>query len=130
MLEALRDHDVVIVDRYVASNAAYSFARTGSRDIVEWIERIEFGDFELPVPDLQVILATSVAVAAERARKREAADASRTRDLYETDSSLQDRTLAAYFALADQQWVSPWFHADGDSDQLSREILLNFPTNS
>lgn len=130
VVEALEQHDVVIIDRYVASNAAYSWARTGDREIVEWIERTEFGDFELPTPDLQVILATSVEVAAQRARHREATDATRTLDVYETDSSLQDRTLAAYFALAEEQWASPWYRANGDADQLSREILLNIPNNS
>lgn len=101
-------NDVLIIDRYVASNAAYSLARTQTRAIVEWIEKTEFGDFELPLPDVQVCLATSVEVSASRACRREQTDVARTRDVYERDSSLQQRTLAAYRSFARQAWISPW----------------------
>ena len=100
IIDAARENDVLIIDRYVASNAAYSLARTQDPAIVEWIEKTEFGDFQLPLPDVQVCLATSVGVAADRARNREASDMQRTRDTYEKDAGLQGRTLAAYQKFA------------------------------
>ncbi len=114
IVDAARENDVLIIDRYVASNAAYSLARTQDSAIVEWIEKTEFGDFQLPLPDVQVCLATSVGVAADRARKREASDVQRTRDAYEKDSGLQERTLAAYQKFAEGSWQSPWLMLTGD----------------
>ena len=114
IVDAARENDVLIIDRYVASNAAYSLARTQDPVIVGWIEKTEFGDFQLPLPDVQVCLATSVGVAADRARKREASDVQRTRDAYEKDSSLQERTLAAYQKFAEGSWQSPWLMLTGD----------------
>ncbi|KAA0879011.1 dTMP kinase [Corynebacterium amycolatum] len=114
IVDAARENDVLIIDRYVASNAAYSLARTQDPVIVEWIEKTEFGDFQLPLPDVQVCLATSVGVAADRARKREASDVQRTRDAYEKDSGLQERTLAAYQKFAEGSWQSPWLMLTGD----------------
>lgn len=114
IIDAARENDVLIIDRYVASNAAYSLARTQDPAIVGWIEKTEFGDFQLPLPDVQVCLATSVGVAADRARKREASDVQRTRDAYEKDSGLQERTLAAYQKFAEGSWQSPWLMLTGD----------------
>lgn len=126
--QAERDSDILIIDRYVASNAAYSFARTGDRAIVDWIERTEFSEFGLPTPDLQVCLATPVEVAADRARSRERSDASRVRDVYEKDGSLQSRTLSAYSDLAASEWVSPWLFLAGDdgASVLDEWIATNF----
>ena len=114
IVDAARENDVLIIDRYVASNAAYSLARTQDPAIVEWIEKTEFEDFQLPLPDVQVCLATSVGVAADRARKREASDVQRARDAYEKDSGLQERTLAAYQKFAEGSWQSPWLMLTGD----------------
>ena len=104
-------NDVVLLDRYVASNAAYTAARVGAdraAEVVEWIGELEFSRFGLPVPDLQILLDTPVALAAERAGSREADDPGRTRDRYERDSALQADTSRAYRQLAETSWRSPW----------------------
>src|ERR1700756_5991217 len=53
-IEALgRDHDVVILDRYVASNAAYSAARLfedAAGAAVAWVHRLEYERLGLPSP--------------------------------------------------------------------------------
>ena len=111
-LAALRDgHDVVLLDRYVASNAAYTAARLGpdrAAEAIDWIGALEFDRLGLPLPDLQLLLDTPTAVAAERAGSREASDPGRTRDRYERDASLQAATGRAYRRLADSGWRSPW----------------------
>ncbi|MCV7101870.1 dTMP kinase, partial [Mycobacterium palustre] len=60
-IEALaRGHDVVILDRYVASNAAYSAARLredADGAAVAWVRRLEYQRLGLPAPDWQVLLA-------------------------------------------------------------------------
>ena len=111
-LDGLRAaHDVVILDRYVASNAAYSAARLHQEvdgDVVAWVRALEFDRFAMPAPDWQVLLAVPTELAAERARRREVADADRARDSYELDDGLQRRTGDAYAALAAADWGGRW----------------------
>ena len=66
-------HDVVMLDRYVASNAAYSAARLhqdADGEVVDWVRRLEFERLRLPKPDYQVLLRCPVELAGERARHR------------------------------------------------------------
>lgn len=112
--------EVLILDRYVASNAAYSWARTGNEGIVDWVAELEFGRLGLPEPDLQVLLSTDPAEAARRARSREDSDASRARDAYERDGGLQQRTFDAYAALAQRSWRSPWVVTAEPGEILAR----------
>ncbi|GLP77007.1 dTMP kinase [Mycobacterium antarcticum] len=117
-IERLRaSHDVVILDRYVASNAAYSAARLHQGidgEVVDWVAGLEFGRFAMPAPDWQVLLAVPTELAAERARRREELEADRARDAYERDDGLQRRTGAAYAALAAAQWAGRWAVAGPD----------------
>lgn len=113
---ALTEHDVVLVDRYVASNAAYSAARLGqdaAGDVVEWLRALEVDRFGVPVPDHQLLLAVPGEVAASRARGREEAELDRALDAYESDAALQRRTDAVYRELAAASWLSPWTVLDG-----------------
>ncbi len=104
--------ELVILDRYVASNAAYSWARTGDETVVEWVRELEFDRLGLPLPDLQVLVDTPPEVAQERAVQRAAQDASRERDRYERDAQLQRDTHSAYVSLAAAGWVSPWIRTN------------------
>lgn len=119
---ALDDHDVVLLDRYVSSNAAYGSARLGAHfdhraaadvdreagEFREWLREIEFGRFGIPVPDRQLLLATEVMLAGERAAQRAGADADRALDRFECDTALQRRTAEVYRSLAEQSYLSPW----------------------
>jgi dTMP kinase len=104
-------HDIVLLDRYVASNAAYSAARLGQDadgEVVNWVQRLEYQRLGLPNPDWQLLLDVSVELAGERARSREEREADRARDAYERDDGLQQRTAAVYSGLADADWGGPW----------------------
>lgn len=112
----LREHDVVLLDRYVASNAAYGAARlhqdvTGG--FVAWTYELEVDRFELPRPDVQLLLRVPSAVAADRAENRERVEAERRRDSFESDASLQERCGRVYAELAERNWWSPWIVVDG-----------------
>ncbi|MDV8000882.1 dTMP kinase [Rhodococcus sp. IEGM 1408] len=126
--ELRAEHDVVLLDRYVASNAAYTAARLGpgrEAEVVDWIGALEFDRLGLPAPDLQLLLDTPVAVAAARAGSREAADPGRTRDRYERDAALQAATGEAYRRLAASAWRSPWrvLGADPDIPELADLVV-------
>jgi dTMP kinase len=117
--ELCRDHDVVILDRYVASNAAYSAARLrqdADGEVVDWVQQIEYQRLHLPTPDWQVLLGVPVGLAHQRARDRASQDASRARDAYERDNELQQRTGAVYAGLAAAGWGGRWLVVDADVD--------------
>ncbi|UNB50976.1 MULTISPECIES: dTMP kinase [unclassified Mycolicibacterium] len=121
------DYDVVILDRYVASNAAYSAARLHQGvdgEVVEWVRNLEFDRFALPTPDWQVLLAVPTELAAQRAERRAELEADRARDAYERDDGLQRRTNEAYAALAEAGWCGRWAVAGPDTTpaELAREL--------
>jgi len=112
-------HDMVILDRYVASNAAYSAARLhqdAGGEVVDWVRQIEYQRLQLPAPDWQVLLGVSAELAGQRARDRARQDAGRSRDAYERDNELQQRTGAAYAGLAAAGWGGRWLVVDADVD--------------
>ncbi|WP_199253753.1 dTMP kinase [Mycolicibacterium mengxianglii] len=112
-------HDVVILDRYVASNAAYSAARLhqgAAGEVVDWVYRLEYQRLSLPHPDFQLLLDVSAEVAGERARHRERTEPGRARDAYERDNDLQQRTGAVYAELAAADWGGRWLVAGADAD--------------
>jgi dTMP kinase len=114
----LKDFDVVLVDRYIASNAAYQAARLHQDEhgeIVDWVRRLEVDRFELPVPDRQLLLRVPVELAASRAAGREQTE-DRARDAYETDGGLQARCAEVYEGLAGIGWLSPWVVLDGRTE--------------
>jgi dTMP kinase len=122
--------EVLLLDRYVASNAAYSWARTRDESLVDWIAELEFDKLGLPRPDLQILLATDPREAARRAQRRAEGDASRARDAYERDDGLQQRTFEAYVELAERNWQSEWVASVDVPEILAKiEALLENGSN-
>ena len=110
LLDAYADapDKIIILDRYVASNAAYTAARTGEDAALTWVRELEFGRLALPVPHLQVLVDTPPEQAHGRVRQREENDATRLRDRYERDERLQQDTFAMYERLAETNWMGRW----------------------
>jgi dTMP kinase len=130
LLAQAAEHDILLVDRYIASNAAYGAARLrqdADGEFVRWVADLEIGRFALPSPDLHLLLRVPVDVAAERAARREAADPGRQRDRFESDAGLQVRCGLVYDQLAQAGWLAPWQVLDGasrtDADQLAVRLL-------
>ena len=122
-----REHDVVILDRYVASNAAYSAARLhqdAAGDAVAWVHTLEYQRLALPAPDWQILLAVPAELAGQRARNRAASDPGRARDSYERDDGLQRRTGAVYAELAAAGWSGRWLVVDAEVDPAALATSL------
>lgn len=117
------NYDLLILDRYVASNAAYSFARLEDESVIDWVHELEFGRLGLPQPDLQILLDTPPETASQRAKGREETDTARTRDRYERDGGLQQRTYEAYRRLAESGWAGRWLISADPADIL-KEITV------
>lgn len=121
-------YSVVILDRYVASNAAYSAARLHQQadgDVVAWVRDLEYRRLRLPTPDWQVLLDVPTELAAQRAVDRAAQEADRSRDAYERDDALQRRTSTVYAELAAANWGGQWAVAgpDVDAHELAGRLL-------
>lgn len=113
---ALAANDVVLLDRYVASNAAFGAARlhqSARGEFVDWVRALEIDRFGLPAPDAHLLLRVPVTVAASRAAHREATESGRDRDTWESDEALQARVAAVYDGLAADGWLAPWHVVDG-----------------
>ncbi len=134
-VEALRaqlaEHDIVLLDRYVASNAAYGAARLrqcADGEFVRWVHELEVERFAAPRPDLQLLLNVPATVAADRAEHRERCEQDRDRDSFESDAPLQQRVGEVYAELAEAGWWSPWLVVDG-SDRPDYAELATSLTN-
>lgn len=125
---------VVLIDRFSASNAAYSAARAhlkdvGSQDldgeallpaelnlaqhpIVDWVARLEFAQLGIPVPDLHVLVDVDAEIASSRVASRAEHDPNRAQDAYERHELLQEATVRAYRDLAAANWRSEWERID------------------
>lgn len=128
---ALKLHDFVLLDRYVASNSAYGAARLhqdAHGEFVRWVRELEIDRFGLPVPAVQILFRVAPEVAAARAERRAATEEGRAKDAFESDEGLQARCARVYDQLAAQAWLSPWRVLDGeaarDAADLVRELDL------
>lgn len=99
--------DVVIVDRYVASNLAHQAARVESEDKREDLKRfilwLEYECHGMPTPDVQFLLRTTPAVAMENRSDRPSTD------IHERDRSHQVQALQQYESLLQS---GGWFVVD------------------
>jgi dTMP kinase len=119
--DALANNDVVVCDRYVPSNIAHQAAKCSRKEtaeLVRWVQTIEYHIFELPQPDVVVLLD----LPAEKAQQLIAQKAARTytdkaADLHETDTEYLQNVRSAYQRLADHE--SGWSRIDcWDGDTL------------
>jgi dTMP kinase len=126
---ALDTHDFVLLDRYVASNAAFGAARLhqdARGEFVSWVRAIEIDRFAVPVPHAHLLLRVSPQVAAARSTHRATTEAGRGRDTWESDDALQSRVSAVYDGLATDDWLAPWHVIDGtttpDATELAKKL--------
>ena len=110
----IRAHDVVLADRYVASNYAYQGARVPekeNREIRKWIFELEFEANGLPEPVFSLYLDV-IPVAAHNlvARKDPRTYTQSSHDLHERDVSFQARVHRAYRHLAKEGTLGGALH--------------------
>src|SRR3954470_1203042 len=131
LLAALEEHDLVVCDRYVASNAAHQGAKlTGAapRRLLDWLEEVECGEFGLPRPDLVVLLDAPVALARELVgRKAARGYTTLEADIHEADAGHSGATREVYLELADRGvWRVVQTADDGgslrDVDEIASEV--------
>jgi dTMP kinase len=124
LLAAVEEHDLVICDRYVASNAAHQGAKlegAAQRRLLDWLEEVEYGEFGLPRPDLVVLLDAPVALARELVgRKAARGYTTLEADIHEADAGHSGATREVYLELARRDgWRVV---STADEDGAAREV--------
>lgn len=113
----LAAHDLVIVDRYVASNLAYQGARVdgaGREDFVRWVYTLEHRVLGLPVPDQTIYLDVPVDLAARRiGRRRAEGEAALAQDIYERSLAYLEQCRETYRFVARLGLYDGWTTIDG-----------------
>lgn len=111
LVNAIQENDVVICDRYVASNIAHQAAKlSGSerQELIDWVIHVEHALYELPHPDRTVFLDVPVSkatglIAAKACRSY----TDRPADLQEADTGYLQKVHDVYVQLSTLEpgWV-------------------------
>lgn len=131
LLEAQAKHDVVIFDRYIASNMAYQAAKleaAEARAMMDWILALEIGQFALPRPTLSIYLDTPWDLARELIlKKAQRSYTDKSFDAYEADIALQQRVRANYEAIVVADLLGPWriVHASEDGTMRAPGAIVD-----
>lgn len=129
ILAAAAAHDVVIFDRYIASNMAYQAAKVAeARAMMDWILALETGQFALPAPALSIYLDTPWEMArAMILQKAQRSYTDRSYDEHEADAALQQRVRANYEVIVAAGLLGPWqiVRASRDSAMRAPEAIAS-----
>lgn len=104
MKQTLAAGGTVLLDRYVYSNIAYQCAKLSNPDeadeLREWIFNTEYGNFDLPVPDLNIFLDVPIGFVESKLKsQRGGADREYlegAQDIHEADIEFQKRVRDIY----------------------------------
>ena len=104
LLSLSAEHQVVVLDRYVASNAAHQAAKldgAARSELIEFINELEFGIYNLPEPDRVLWLDVTVDWSQRLIRRKaERSYTDREADLQEEDTDYLARVRSVYAELA------------------------------
>lgn len=131
LLAALADHDVVVLDRYIASNMAYQGAKldgAAGAALRDWILALETDQFALPRPRLSIYLDTPWDLArALILQKAQRSYTDRSFDEYEADIALQQRVRQHYEAIVAADRLGPWrvVRASEDGAMRARDAIVD-----
>jgi len=109
--EALSNGRTVLLDRYVYSNIAYQCAKLHSEKETEalrkWIFNTEFGDFELPRPDVNIFLDVPIDFVEHNLNSSREDDSERDyldgkKDIHESDIRFQLKVKEMYLKQASE----------------------------
>lgn len=127
MKETLEKGGTVLLDRYVYSNIAYQCAKTKdeaeAEELRKWIIDTEYGNFKLPVPDLNIFLDVPIGFVEESlAASRNGSDRNYlegAQDIHEASIEFQKKVRSIYRKQAS---LDPHFITVDCSDKDGRML--------
>lgn len=106
--EGLRAADLVVCDRYVASNMAHQGARLEGGDrarLIAWLDEIEYGVYALPRPTLTILLDVPPQTAQDLVLRKGAREyTEQAQDMLEGDVVHIAAAQEVYRSLVDDSW--------------------------
>lgn len=104
MKKRLENGGHILLDRYVYSNIAYQCAKIADKEEADnlrnWIFNTEYGDFGLPVPDLNIFLDVPIAFVESKLKSQRGGDdrsyLEGGQDIHEADIEFQKKVRALY----------------------------------
>lgn len=104
MKRTLASGGTVLLDRYVYSNIAYQCAKLSNPeeadDLREWIFNTEYGNFDLPVPDLNIFLDVPIGFVESKLKSQRGGQDREylegAQDIHEADIEFQKRVREIY----------------------------------
>ena len=133
MKRVLAEGGTVLLDRYVYSNIAYQCAKMpdadSAEDLREWILNTEYGQFDLPRPDLNIFLDVPIGFV-EQSLSRQRAGNDRgylhgAQDIHEADIEFQKKVRSMYLRQAS---LDPSFVvvdcSDSDGGMLPPDVIF------
>lgn len=133
MKQNLRAGKTVLLDRYVYSNIAYQCAKLKdseeAADLREWIFNTEYGDFDLPRPDLNIFLDVPIGFVESKLKsQRGGADRDYLeggQDIHEADIEFQKKVRDIYRKQCE---IDPDFIrvdcSDKDGNMLPPDVIF------
>lgn len=129
--QAIADHDIVICDRYVASNVAHQGAKVSEherQELINWIQHLEYSIYQLPPAQLTLFLDIPVQHAQQLiAAKARRSYTEKAADLQEADANYLRQVREVYLELATgPKWTRIPCLNDGQLrtvDEISSDIV-------
>lgn len=101
----LTKYDFLLLNRSSLSNAVYQSTRcpvSERRDMIRWIDRLEFGQLEIPKPDLYIVFDILPAQSKENVAKKGHRDyIGEKADVYEAKAGFMEAVRDAYLMAAE-----------------------------
>jgi dTMP kinase len=117
LVRAIETCDLVVCDRYVASNLAHQGSQLEGaerEELLEWLIEVEYGEFQLPKPGLVVLLDAHPKLARALVAKKGARSyTSLEADILESDEAHGDASREIYLELARRDG----WHVVGTADE-------------
>ncbi|MFX0114525.1 MAG: dTMP kinase [Candidatus Hodarchaeota archaeon] len=132
ILDALKRNQIVICNRYTYSNVAFQGAKVdleNQPEFISWIEELEFKTFQLPRPDLVVLLL----LPPSRAARLIAAKKDQTKqgpDQYERNREFLQKVYDIYQRICNSRdsWIP--IQCDSGKEILSKEKITNLVSDA
>jgi dTMP kinase len=105
------ESDLLLLDRYVASNLAHQGARLAATEqtaFLTWLAHLEYEVFGLPRPELTLYLDLPAGLAGQLLAARARQQRDQQRDIHEESAAYLARCTAVYQVLASSQTDGPW----------------------
>lgn len=121
IIRLCQSHDLLILDRYVASNLAYQAAKVDREDrheFIAWLSKLEYKIYGLPKADLTVLLDVPVEVAVRNiSRKEKRMYTAETYDIHEKSKEYLAICKEIYYKLFHMDITGNWVSIPCSTDE-------------